>query len=138
MNIKLNPVDESNLCIVKNLSVSSNQTDFIETVDDCLCEAKIDSYGIKWRPIVIYCDNEAVGFSMYGKSKDGEIWLDRFMIDENFQGRGFGKNSFKMIIERIISEYKCHEIYLSVNSKNTNAISLYEKMGFYFNDEAFK
>lgn len=65
----------------------------------------------------------------------GRVWLDRFMIGENFQGNGYGKVSLQSIINKIAKEYKCSEIYLSIYENNTVAIDLYKKFGFEFNGE---
>ena len=50
----------------------------------------------------IYCEEILIGFAMYGiDSDDGNYWIYRFMIDEQFQGRGHGKGAMKLIIEDI-------------------------------------
>lgn len=37
------------------------------------------------------------------------------------------------LIQKIIKEYNCKKIYLSVYDVNKIAIHIYQKMGFYFN-----
>ena len=63
------------------------------------------------------------------------MWLDRFLIDKRFQGRGYGKPTLKLLIERLVNEYNCTKIYLSIYDDNVNAIKLYEDLGFKFNGE---
>ncbi|MBS5936909.1 GNAT family N-acetyltransferase [Clostridium sp.] len=136
MNLKFKNIDGYNYNEAINLKVKESQEGFIETVSECLDEAKELSL---WRPVGIYDNNKIIGFAMYGLWKNegssGRVWLDRFMIGENFQGNGYGKVSFKSIINKIAKEYKCSEIYLSIYENNTVAIDLYKKFGFEFNGE---
>lgn len=136
MNLKFENIDSYNYNEAINLKVKESQEGFIETVSECLDEAKELSL---WRPVGIYDNNEIIGFAMYGLWKNegslGRVWLDRFMIGENFQGNGYGKVSLKSIINKIAKEYKCSEIYLSIYENNTVAIDLYKKFGFEFNGE---
>jgi len=88
-----------------------------------------------WKTVGIYNDDILIGFSMYGKLEDNRVWLDRFMIDLKFQGRGYGKLSLKFLIDSLYREYKCEEIYLSIYEDNINAIELYKSYGFEFNGE---
>ena len=136
MNLKFKNIDSYNYNEVINLKVKESQECFIETVSECLDEAKELSL---WRPVGRYDNNEIIGFAMYGLWKNegssGRVWLDRFMIGENFQGNGYGKVSLQSIINKIAKEYKCSEIYLSIYENNTVAIDLYKKFGFEFNGE---
>ncbi len=136
MNLKFKNIDSYNYNEAINLKVKESQEGFIETVSECLDEAKELSL---WRPVGIYDNNKIIGFAMYGLWKNegslGRVWLDRFMIGENFQGNGYGKVSLKSIINKITKEYKCSEIYLSIYENNTTAIDLYKKFGFEFNGD---
>ena len=136
MNLKFKNIDSYNYNEAINLKVKEIKEGFIETVSECLDEAKELSL---WRPVGIYDNNEIIGFAMYGLWKNegssGRVWLDRFMIGENFQGNGYGKVSLQSIINKIAKEYKCSEIYLSIYENNTVAIDLYKKFGFEFNGE---
>ena len=70
---------------------------------------------------------------MYGdyNIKDKSIWLDRFMIDSNFQGLGYGKAALDFIIKYLKENFNLKIIYLSVHDMNNQAISLYEEFGFF-------
>lgn len=76
---------------------------------------------------------------MYGafEETDGEkrIWLDRFLIDHHFQGKGLGKQMLTALIEHLKQIYDCERIYLSLYEDNTVALTLYQKFGFKFNGE---
>lgn len=127
-------IDQDDKEILK-LSVYDSQNNFIESVSQCMKEVREKSYGITWHPVAIKNSNCLIGFAMYGKSKSNDTWLDRFMIDKNFQGKGYGKSVLPLLIKKIKSELNTKTLYLSVNEKNKIAISLYKKIGFEFIDE---
>lgn len=56
-------------------------------------------------------------------------WLWRFMIDENLQGKGYGRLALKSIIDYFRTN-GAKNIRLSTKASNTNAISLYKSFGF--------
>lgn len=89
-------------------------------------------------------ETKLIGFAMYGfwgkESNNnplfkGRVWLDRFFIDENFQGKGYAKKVLPLLLAHIKKEYMCPEIYLSVYDNNSIAIHTYKNLGFEFNGE---
>jgi diamine N-acetyltransferase len=54
--------------------------------------------------------------------------IRRFMIDKNFQGKGYGTQAFNIGLKFYVKKYKPEMIELS--SKNKDAIKLYKKFGF--------
>lgn len=120
---------------VLKLKVSNLQKDFIEDIPSCMEEVKRKSYGISWHPMGIFDKDTIIGFAMYGKSKDGRVWLDRFMIGDQFQRKGYGRKALRMIIELICLTMNCKNIFLSVHPENHVAIELYKKNNFSFIDE---
>lgn len=80
---------------------------------------------------VIYNDDEPVGMALYYdcdalKSYD----LSQLFIDEKYQGRGYGLEAAKQIIERMKSEGRYDRIVLCYIEGNAAARALYEKCGF--------
>ncbi|WP_027701600.1 GNAT family N-acetyltransferase [Metaclostridioides mangenotii] len=132
MSLKKRSADKCNWIDLINLSVKNNQSDFIESNLYSIAESKFEE---AWKTVGIYNDDILIGFSMYGKLEDNRVWLDRFMIDHKFQGRGYGKLSLKFLIDSLYREYECEEIYLSIYEANINAIELYKSYGFEFNGE---
>ncbi|WP_138207175.1 GNAT family N-acetyltransferase [Haloimpatiens lingqiaonensis] len=136
MDIIIRKVTKENYRDALALHVAKEQKGFIETTEECLDEAKeLDL----WRPVGIYHENNLVGFAMYGffreEESKGRVWLDRFMIAEEHQGKGYGKKSLDILIERLLNEYNCNEIFLSVYESNVQAINMYKHRGFKFNGE---
>ena len=120
---------------IETLQVFPAQSGFIESVSECLSEAdKVN----QWKPVGIYDGPILIGFAMYGYFKSplpARLWLDRFLIDKNHQGKGYGKASVRALLEKLHKEFNSSEAYLSVYENNTAAIALYRQIGFCFNGE---
>ncbi len=56
--------------------------------------------------------------------------IARFLIDENYRGRGLGEKSLRLLLDKAFTEFDIDEIDLRVFSFNEQAISCYEKVGF--------
>ncbi|MEG0133234.1 MAG: GNAT family N-acetyltransferase [Clostridium sp.] len=134
MSIEIKRVTEENLSAILELHVSENQKSYIETTEECLKEALEESC---YQPVGLYKDGDLVGFAMYGifKSENHRVWLDRYLIDEKYQGKGLGSEILEALINHLAKEYNCNEIYLSVYDDNECALHLYGKFGFRFNGE---
>jgi len=134
MQFMIHDITEENIKEIVNLHVSAKQLGFVETVEESLAEAKIDK---RYHPLGLYINETPVGFAMCGyfqnEGKAGRVWLDRFFIDERYQGKGYGKEFIRLLLERLFQKYKCAEIFLSVYEENENAIRMYQKFGFNFN-----
>ncbi len=133
MNYDIRHVSKGNRREMLALRVAKNQRAFIETIEECLAEAE---QWKEFRPVGLYVDNVPVGFAMYGSLKDSQgghnLWIDRMLIDEQFQSRGFGRMFMELLIERVLKEYGEQPIYLSVYKENRGAVHLYETLGFVF------
>lgn len=135
MNPNIKPVTKENRKDVLALTLAPGQERFLEPIQQCLSEADRRK---NWRPVGIYDGDTLIGFAMYGYFRLeyfplGKLWLDRFMIDQNYQGRGYGKTALKALIARLKSEYRCTKIYLSIIPGNHTAAKLYTQFGFQFN-----
>ena len=129
--IKLIELNENIKDDYLSLDVNAWQETFVESPKDSL-EAKVaKQWDIDWTIDCIYADNQMIGYVMHGMDVDGNVWIDRFMIDKRYQGHGYGEESFRQILNKINSYYteKKH-IVLSVEKHNAVAIKMYEKYGF--------
>lgn len=79
----------------------------------------------------IQVEKSLIGFTMYGYSDELKAYeLCRFMIDEHYQGKGYGKCALKIIIAEMFQRYQCDKIYLSTSPNNFKGKHIYEKAGF--------
>jgi len=127
----LKPVSQKNWRLVTGLTVANDQTNFIESNKDSLLEAAFDK-SLNWIPLALYDDENIIGFSMVGAFNEHQkyIWLDRFMIDKNFQNRGYGKLFLNKIISYISRKWDVNKIILSVHKDNEYVLHFYKKTGF--------
>ncbi|MDU0813958.1 GNAT family N-acetyltransferase [Bacillus siamensis] len=139
MTIEIRAVTEENRADILALQVSESQALFIETAEECLQDAEDCRH---YQPAGLYVDGELVGFAMYGwfpeydeENKNGRVWLDRFFIDERYQGRGLGRLMLDALIHHLAQLYDCRRIYLSLFEDNVHALRLYQKFSFRFNGE---
>ena len=136
MNLHIKPLSAENKKEALQLNVKTEQSSFIEPVSQCIQEAEqLDL----WNPVAIYHGTDMIGFAMYGffpyEDTHGRVWLDRFLIDDRYQGKGYGKTALKLLITRLFCEYQCNAIYLSLYQQNKHAYHLYTSFGFQENGE---
>lgn len=129
MGLVIKDVNESNWREIIALSVSKEQEAFIETNGQSLLEAAYD-VSLQWRPLALYDDGQLVGFSMIGAKQDKSMWLDRLMIDAQFQGKNYGTLFIPLLIDFMKEQYEIKRIYLSVHEENERTIPYYQRFGF--------
>ena len=128
MNIHFKDIDDENREEVKLLRIKKNQEGFIETVEECLQEASIYK---EWHPVAIYNYEEVIGFAMYGSfGPNKHTWIDRILIEDKQQNKGFGKTAMKKLINIVSQTYNVDTIYLSIVEENKVAHKLYTNIGF--------
>ena len=127
-NVHFKNIDDTNEYKVRNIKLKPGQDKFIETVDECLKEAETFH---EWHAVAIYYDDEIIGFAMYGSfGLNKDTWIDRIMIDEKHQGKGYGKLAMIKLIDIVSKEYGVNVIYLSITEENRTAYNLYKNIGF--------
>lgn len=126
-------IDNTNEYIVRKINLRAGQEKYIESVDECLQEA--DTYK-EWHPVAIYNEEEIIGFAMYGSfGPNKDTWIDRIMIDEKYQGKGFGREAIMKLLDIVSKEFGVKDIYLSIIEENEVAFHLYKSIGFKYINE---
>lgn len=131
MNLHFEKVTINDLKWLNYLTIKDSQINYVESIEDSLLLQENDS---SWKARAIYDNQILVGFVLY-RFIDNEVWIDRYLIDQRYQGRGYGKNALKLIIEELKKTYQQPIMYLSVFKENNVAINLYQKLGFKFNGQ---
>ena len=132
MNIRLADLTEDNIRQCFELKTASSQMQYIASNEDSWRAAK-ENEKIA-RPFAIYCNEKMVGFTMFAFDEEYEdlndrYWLWRFMIDEKFQGNGYGTAALQAIIQ-YFRDHGANNIRLSTKETNAAALSMYRKAGF--------
>lgn len=131
--VSLRPITESNREAVEALSVSSRQEQFVTGVADSLLEAadEPDGRAIYW---AVYDDDTPVGFVMISDEvgAPGYIpqYLWRLLIDERYQGQGFGTATLDLIVEYFRGRPGVEVMNTSAGQGDGSPISFYERYGF--------
>ena len=139
--IKLLEITEDNWMDVADLSVKEHQKGFVAPPIGILargyvyrdCNAKV---------YAIADDDTVVGTALVREFDDEPLGYDlqQFMIDQRYQGRGFGSKALSLILDELRREGHYDHVELCVKKDDTEAIRLYEKHGFtdsgFFDEDA--
>ncbi|MGV8983396.1 GNAT family N-acetyltransferase [Clostridium sp.] len=86
---------------------------------------------IKFTGLCSSKDALEIGFAMYGVDiGDNTMCLFRFMIDEKYQGKCYGKVALADLLNKIRYENAFNEIWLSFHPESIIAARLYSSFGF--------
>ena len=129
--LKLRKIDESNFIECFNLSLGEGQDRFVSHPIRSLAQAYV--YYNQCTPFGIYSNDTIVGYVMVIYDYDEEtynIW--HMMIDEKYQGKGYGSIAIKLCIDYIKSKPfgSSNDVILTCNIDNSIAIHMDEKIGF--------
>ena len=127
--VNLRQITKENIDEVLNLRVSDEQKSYVSTNAESLAQAYVYSE-TAW-PFGVYENDTLVGFIMmgyYGVKQYYTLW--KFMIDERYQNKGFGRLALKLGIDFIKEKFGQVDIYTGVVPENKVAKGLYESVGF--------
>lgn len=128
MNLLFKEVDKNNWEECIELNVAPEQSYLVASNWYSLLQAK---FGEDCYPLCIYNGDTMVGFIMYDRDPDTKrMEMSRLMIDERYQGKGYGKMAVSQLLELIREKYGCIKFYTSIEPNNTVAEKLYEGVGF--------
>jgi diamine N-acetyltransferase len=128
MNVSLREIDRNNFRQCIKLKVAAGQEEFVAGNAVSIAESKIYPHLV---PQAVYADETLVGFAMHGRDPDDKTyWIVRLMIDEKYQGKGYGTAAIGELIEKMERLPECYEIFLSYAPENAAAEKLYLRLGF--------
>lgn len=126
--ITLRPLTKDNWEDAIKLHVRKDQKHFVASNVYSIAEAHFNP---ELTPMGIYAGETMVGFLMVGLERGRDRWwLMRLMIDERYQGKGYGRESLRQVIELLRKNPTCDRIYLSYEPENITAEMLYKSFGF--------
>jgi diamine N-acetyltransferase len=133
--------DNFNECISLQITDEQEEKDYVPSNLYSLAQACISLLSGE-NPLTIFAiyDNKImIGFawiyydnSWYEYDDEPCYVINRFMIDKNYQNKGFGKQAMAEILS-YIKKYPHGEakaVYLSYDRRNTAAIKMYQSVGF--------
>ena len=132
MIITLRPITKDNWYAVYKLTttLTAEQQKFVAPNAYSLLEAFYDP-DQRTEPRAVYADETLVGFSMtYYDKEYNEHWIDRLMIGGEFQGKGYGREAMRLILDNFRQNPDCEAVHISFVPENTVAKQLYSSLGF--------
>jgi diamine N-acetyltransferase len=127
--INIKEITKENIDDVLALKVGESQKSFVSTNGDSLAQAYV--YSETAYPFAVYEDDTIVGFIMMGYYDVKSYYtLWKFMIDEKYQHKGYGRKALELGIQYLRERFGVTEIYTGVVPGNTVAKKLYESVGF--------
>ena len=129
--MRLISVTEDNWVDVASLSVKEEQKKYVAPAIGILargyvyrdCNAKIYAFEN---------DGVIVGTALVREFTDEPLGYDlqQFMIDEKYQGKGYGSRALELILDELRKEGRYDHVELCVKKADAEAIRLYGKHGF--------
>lgn len=126
--VRLEEVNPDNWRV--KVKVSEEQKKYVANSSVLLARAyAYRNHGSK--AFVIYNVDEPIGMALYYECEELKCYdFSQLFIDEKYQGRGFGLEATKKILEMIKSDGKYNKVVLCYIEGNEAAQRLYEKVGF--------
>ncbi len=133
---EIRPVTKDNWEALIDLKVREDQKNFVASNLYSIAQAQFgDEYEGHWdlHPFGIYDGDTPVGFLMYGINVDHlghQAFVQRLMVDEKFQGRGYGRFGMETILESFRANELIKVVGISYEPENEGARQLYASLGF--------
>ena len=129
--LRLTEVTEENWFEVASLSVREDQKSFLAPAIGILARGYVYR-NCNGRVFVIENDGTMIGVALTREFTDAPLGYDlqQFMIDQRYQGKGYGKLALGLILDELRKEGHYDHVEVCVKKADTAAIRLYEKVGF--------
>ena len=133
---EIRPVTKDNWQTLIKLKVRDDQKHFVASNVYSIAQAQFgDEYEGHWdlHPFGIYEGDTPVGFLMYAlnfEHPQQQAYIQRLMVDEKFQGQGYGKFGMEWMLELFRADDRIKEVSISYEPENEGARKLYASLGF--------
>ena len=129
--LRLTEVTEDNWQAVASLSVKEHQKGYLAPAIGILARGYVYRT-CNARVFVIETDGTVVGVALVREFTEEPLGYDlqQFMIDQRYQGKGYGSAALKLILEELRREGRYDHVEVCVKKEDAAALCLYEKHGF--------
>ncbi|MBL8101907.1 MAG: GNAT family N-acetyltransferase [Anaerolineales bacterium] len=134
---EIRPVTKENWEALIGLKVRDDQKGFVASNLYSIAQSQFgDEYEGQWWdlfPYGIYDGDLPVGFLMYAYKFDHprhQAFIIRLMVDENHQGKGYGRFGMKKMLEIFQADDRIRTVGISYEPENETARKLYASLGF--------
>jgi diamine N-acetyltransferase len=132
--VTLREITRETLRAILKLKVAAAQERFVASNAVSIAQAHFYP-GVAWFR-GIYADDEPVGFVMLELHPDKqEYGLWRFMIDERYQGHGYGAQAIALVVAHVRGLPGAKQLLTSVVPGEGSPGPFYQRLGFEFTGE---
>lgn len=126
--IRLEDINAGNWRI--SLCVSKEQEQYVANTTTILARAYAYR-NERSQALLIYKDDTPVGMVLYHDEDSLDAYIfSEILIDERFQGKGYGTTATKLVLDRMKEDGRYHKVVLCYIEGNDAAKRLYEQFGF--------
>jgi len=134
-NIEFREISLKNLDEIIELEVQQAQKNLVADNLYSIAQASLDQTG--WCRGV-YVGEKPVGFFYLRKRQEGAlVYICRFMIDRQHQGRGIGRKVMTQLLNELFSTPRLEIVDLAVSNDEGGAQEFYKKCGFTPTNETY-
>ena len=120
--ITLQEITADTIRSILKLNVAENQKNYVAPNAVSVSQAYFDKKA--WFR-AIYNDDTPVGFVMLSiDTEKPEYWLWRFMVDHNYQKRGFGYHAMELVIKHVRTLPKATQFNLSYATRSWRPLAV--------------
>ena len=135
MMVKLIEITRDNALGMIRLELKPEQRGFVSPPGWSFARVYTKYFGDEFEhtPRIIDADGTTVGYATIACNPTSaeDYWIDDIMIDQRFQGHGYGRAAMVDVLKSIVARYpKCRAIQLTCFRANTVAAKLYLSIGF--------
>lgn len=129
--IHLAQIDETNFFAARALSLGEDQRRFLDSPLGILARGYVYRKE-RARVLAIADEGTVVGLLLVKDMDQAPACYDlqQFMIDEQFQGRGYGKGALALLLDKLRAEGKYADVEVCVHRDNEAALALFTAAGF--------
>lgn len=128
VQVRLVSVDETNWRM--SLHVGHGQEKFVANTAVILARAYAYR-NLRSQAFLIYADETPVGMGLYYDCPELDAYdFSQLLIDERYQGRGYGKAAAKLVLDTLKHDGVYQKVVLCYVEGNDTAKRLYEQLGF--------
>ena len=129
--LKLISVTEDNWLAVASLPVKDHQRGFVAPAIGILARGYVYR-GCNAKVYAFEQDGVIVGTALVREFTDEPLGYDlqQFMIDRQYQNKGYGTEALRLVLDELRRENHYDHVELCVKKADSEAIHLYEKLGF--------
>lgn len=129
--VSLREVTADTVRAVCDLQVAEHQRHFVAPNAVSIAQAYFEQENAWFR--AVYADETPVGFLMLDDDPaNAEYYLWRFMIDERYQGLGYGRAALELLIAHVRTRPGASELFTSCVPGEGSPCPFYERLGYVY------